>query len=506
MSTFHEYDFSPYLEALGTNGYTEDELLQAILQRLAPQAAEESATLLVDFGARAAGIYRELADVVERPEKLPYISRKDAHNRWRDEAVIPPETRRMLAEQHGGRLAGGELDDFVRYAIIFMLGQNGEAGTACSLACTDGLIRALRELGDDERSRRTLERLLANTPESWVHGAQFVTEIQGGSDAATNAVQAVPAADGLYRLHGEKWFCSNCTADYWLVTARPEGAPTGPKGVGLFVVPRLREDGAPNGYSLDRLKDKVGSRALPTAEITLNGAEGWLLGPVDAGLKNTVAIVLVTSRILTTLGATAMLRGASRIAAAYCGFREAFGVRIDRMPLVAEALDRIRRQSDLALAGTFETIQLWLAHSAHGRELGDIASRVHVSLAKAVCTREAQQAIYEAMVLLGGNGIEERFSALPRLMRDAAIYETWEGPYTLLLMQALGDLARFDVRGREDELLEHVWPVRDVPSDLVSTLREVLADPDSEKNILRFREFAHDYWAAYQKAALSHYE
>jgi alkylation response protein AidB-like acyl-CoA dehydrogenase len=506
MPTSREYDFSSYLEALGTNWYVEDPLLQRIVRRFAPEAMEEAEPLLVDFGARAAGIYRELADAVERSEKLPYISRKDAYNRRHHEAVIPPETRRMLSEQHGARLSGGELDDLVRYAIIFMLGQNGEAGTGCSLACTDGLIRALRELGDDERSRRTLERLLGNTPETWVHGAQFVTEIQGGSDAATNAVQARPVGDGLFRLSGEKWFCSNCTADYWLITARPEGAPADSRGVAMFVMPRLREDGTPNGYSLERLKDKVGSRALPTAEITLDGAEAWMLGPPDAGLKNMIAIVLVTSRILTTLGAAAMLRGASRIVTAYCSFRSAFGVRIDRMPLVADALDRIRRQSDLALAGTFETINLWLAHSVHGRELGDVASRVHVSIAKSVSTRAAQQLIYEAMVLPGGNGIEERFSALPRLMRDAAIYETWEGPYTLLLMQALGDLARFDVRGREDELLEHLWPVRDVPGELASTLREVLADPESEKNILRFRDFAHDYWTAYQKAALSHYE
>jgi alkylation response protein AidB-like acyl-CoA dehydrogenase len=506
VSTFPEYDFSLYLEALGSNWYTEDGLLQSIVRRFAPEAAAQSEALLVDFGARAAGTYRELVDVVERPEKLPYISRKDAYNRRHDHAVIPPETIRMLSELHGARLAGGELDDFVRYAIVFMLGQNGEGGTACSLACTDGLIRALKELGDDGRSKETLERLLGNTPESWVHGAQFVTEIQGGSDAATNAVQATAVGDGLFRLSGEKWFCSNCTADYWLITACPEGLGRGSKGVALFVVPRLREDGTPNGYSLERLKDKVGSRALPTAEVALDGAEGWMLGPPDAGLKNMIALVLVTSRVLTGLGAAAMLRGASRIATAYCGFRSAFGVRIDRMPLVADALDRIRRQSDLALAGAFETIHLWLAHPVTGRSLADIAARVHVSLAKSVSTRVAQQLVYEAMVLPAGNGIEERFSALPRLMRDAAIYETWEGPYTLLLMQALGDLARYDVRGREEELLEHVWPVRDVPGELASTLREVLADPESEKNILRFRTFAHDYYAAYQKAALSHYE
>jgi alkylation response protein AidB-like acyl-CoA dehydrogenase len=505
MAGFPDYDFSPYLDSLGQNWYLEDELLQEIVGRFAPQAASAQKDLLVEFGMRAAGIYRQLSDRIELPEKLPTISRKDPYDRRHDHVVIPPETRRMLAEQHGARLAGGDVDDFVRYAILFMLAQNGEAGTLCSMACTDGLIRALAALGEDARSRAVLEELLANTPESWVHGAQFVTEVQGGSDAATNAVQASPTADGLFHLSGRKWFCSNCTADYWLLTARPEGAPEGPRGVALFVVPRLREDGTPNGYSIDRLKDKLGTRALPTAEISFEGALGWMLGPPEAGLKNMVAIVLVTSRVFNVLGAAGLLRGASRIATAYGRFRHAFGSRIDSMPLVGEALARIRRESDLALAGAFETLALWLGRDPNGREPGDVAARVHVSIAKAVSTRSAQQQIYEAMVLPAGNGIEERFSALPRLMRDAAIFETWEGPYTLLLMQALGDLARFQMRGREDAFFELVWPTHEVPADLPSRLAELLGDPQSEKSALRFRDFAHAYHAAYQEAALSHY-
>jgi alkylation response protein AidB-like acyl-CoA dehydrogenase len=275
--------------------------------------------------------------------------------------------------------------------------------------------------------------------------------------------------------------------------------------VALFVVPRLGENGAPNGYSLDRLKDKLGTRALPTAEIAFEDAEGWMLGPPEAGLKNMVSIVLVTSRVFNVLGAAGLMRGASRIASAYCGFREAFGSRIGQMPLVADSDQHIRRWSELALAGAFETIDLWLRHAPHGRSLGDVAARVHVSIAKAVATREAQSVAYEAMMLLAGNGIEERFSSLPRLVRDAAIFETWEGPYTLLLMQALEDLVRFRVPGREEEFLAHVWPTAKIPGALASTLRELLADPESEKNVLRFRGFAHDYYSAYQGAALSHY-
>jgi alkylation response protein AidB-like acyl-CoA dehydrogenase len=506
MPDFPDYDFGPFVESLGRNWYLEDPLLQRILARFAPDAARDSEATLVEFGARAAGIYRELTDLIERPEKLPFISRKDPYDRRCDHVVIPPETRRMLAEQHGARLAGGELDDFVRYAVLFVLAQNGEAGTLCSMSCTDGLIRALRELGDDPRSQEALRQLLDNTPERWVHGAQFVTEVQGGSDAAANATRAVPEGDGLFRLQGKKWFCSNCTADYWLMTARPEGAPAGSRGVALFVVPRIGSDGSPNGYSIDRLKDKLGTRALPTAEIAFDGARGWMLGPPEAGLKNMVAIVLVTSRIFNVLGSAGLLRGASRIASAYCGFREAFGSRVDRMPVVRDALERIQRESDLTLAGAFETLGSWLSSAPNGRTLGDVAARVHISIAKAVSTRAAQQHIYEAMMLPAGNGIEERFSALPRLVRDAAIYETWEGPYTLLLAQALGDLERFEVHGREDAFFAHVWPTQDVPVEFATSLREVLSDPRSEKNALRFRDFAHAYYAAYQRAAMSHYQ
>ena len=246
----------------------------------------------MEFGARAAGIYRELADVIERPEKLPYIARKDPYDRRCDHVVLPPETLRMLAEQHGARLAGGELDDFVRYAVIFVLAQNGEAGTLCSMACTDGLIRALRELGDDARSEARARELLRNTPERWVHGAQFVTEVQGGSDAATNAVRAVPAGDGLFRLYGKKWFCSNCTADYWLVTARPDGAPEGLRGVALFVVPRLG-----GGRDAQRLLDRPPqgqarhARAADRRDRLRRRARAGCSARPKPGLKNMVAIV-----------------------------------------------------------------------------------------------------------------------------------------------------------------------------------------------------------------------
>ena len=496
-----DYSFDGYLAALGENWFDEDALLLRWLER----GHLEAATLgwLRDFGRIVASRYREWADAVEQLEKLPAIAERGPYNRASAEVALPPETRRMLAEVHGSGLWKASLEERARYTLIYLLNQNGEAGVTCSAACTDGLARVLRAFGDDRRSREVVEQLEKATPEHWIHGAQFVTEIQGGSDAATNEVRAEPAAegDGLWSLRGQKWFCSNLTADYWLVTARVAGGPPGHRGIGLFCVPRLR-DGTPNGHRIDRLKQKLGTRALPTAEIELLGALGWPVGPLDAGLKNTVAIVLTTSRIHNVMAAAGVARSACREAHAYAGFRHAFGRKLSAHTLLAASLREISETADRAAAGAFATLDAWLAAlerpDDHDRVLW---ARVLVSIAKAVTTRRGPGHVYSAMMVFGGNGIEERFCPLPRLWRDAAILETWEGPYTLLLMQALGDLVKFGVKGRERSFLEFGLGDGSAADD-ARELAEILQDPEVEENVLRWGALAPRLYARFEERAL----
>ena len=482
-----EYRFDGYLDALGDNWLDEDSLLLRWLER--SRLDDPTLDWIRGFGRAAATRYRDLADTVERRENLPYIADPGSYNRECSEVVLPPETRQTLAEIHGSGLWRPELDERARYAVVYLLNQNGEAGVACSTACTDGLLRALRILGDDPRSREVVTRFEKATFEQWLHGAQFVTEIQGGSDAATNVARAEPAEDGLFRLSGQKWFCSNCTADYWLVTARVDGAPTGQRGIGLFCVPRLR-DGAPNGHRLLRLKDKLGTRALPTAELELTGARGWPVGSLDAGLKNMVAVVLVTSRIHNSVAAAGYSRRASREAHAYASFRQAFGRRLNEHPLLAESLRELSASADRSAAGAFATVDTWCAALEHPDDADHVLwARVLVSLSKAVTTRRVPDHVYRAMMVLGGNGIEERFCALPRLWRDAAILETWEGPYTLLLMQALGDLVKFGVKGRERSFLSFGLGEHAASED-AAELADILAAPDEQENVLRWGALA----------------
>ena len=494
------YAFDGYLAALEGNWFEEDPLLQAWLAR----SPVDDATLdwLRGFGAAAAGRLRARADAVERRENLPFVAERSPYNREAAEVVLPAATRQSLSEIHGSGIWKPSLDERARYAAVYLLNQNGEAGVTCSTACTDGLVRALRGHGSDPRSREVLARLEQADTDQWIHGAQFVTEIQGGSDAATNAVRAEPGNDGLWALSGQKWFCSNCTADYWLVTGRVAGGPAGHRGIALFCVPRLWE-GARNGHRILRLKDKLGTRALPTAEFDLERAIGWPLGALDSGLKNIVATVLVTSRIHNIVAAAAFARRASREAHAYANFRHAFGRKLCEQPLLAASLRSISETADCTAAGALATVDAWLA-SLERPDDDDRAlwARVLVSVSKAIVTRRAPGHVYEAMMVFGGNGIEERFCALPRLWRDAAILETWEGPYTLLLMQALGDLLKFGVKGRERSFLEFSLGDQ-LADDDARELADVLAAPNESESALRWGELAPRLYARFEQRALT---
>jgi len=445
------YRFEPFLGALSDDWYADDPLLHRLLDRHAAGAERDR---LRAWGPVVAGRLRALAEESARPENAPRLRPRDAYDRRVDAIELPASTLEALAIAEGdARLGTVHADPFVHYAMVYLLAQNGEAGVACSVACTDGLVRALDALGDRPVHTAVAAAVRASSAERYVHGAQFVTEIQGGSDVPANRVRAVAEGDA-WRIHGPKWFCSNINADWFLVTARPDGGP-----VGLFLVPAYARDaeregpagaeeggGERNGYVIQRLKDKLGTRELATAEVAFEGTRAWAVGPVERGLANLLRYVLTPSRFACVLFAAAALRSAERIAGGYATFREAFGHAIADYPLVARTLAEIREARSQALGCAFELLRLWRAAEAsdyRGREAVDF--RILLSLAKPVLTRRATTLLHDAMMLLGGNGIEERFSPLPRLYRDAVIMETWEGPHNVLFTQALRDMIRFDV-------------------------------------------------------------
>lgn len=483
------YSFAPFLERLETNWYDDDPLLQRLLTRFAGPAARDATGALRDWGALCAGTLRELAEESARVENRPYLRHFDPYNRRVDEIVLPASTARALRIVEGEhRLGAVRGDPHVFTAHWYLALQNGEAGVGCSLACTDGMVRALEGLGDRPIHADVVRQVRESSVERYTHGAQFVTEIQGGSDAGANRLEA--RLDGeRWTLHGRKWFCSNINADYFLVTGRPAGAEPGGRGVALFLVPAFANEDrrARNGYVIDRLKDKVGTCELATAEVTFAGAEAHPVGPLDRGLANVTSLVLVTSRVACVGVAAAFLRRAERIAGAYADFRQAFGRRLAEFPLARETLDGIRAARARSLASLFELTRMWRAADRGGTESSTetLDFRYLLSLAKPVLTREATTQVHEAIMVLGGNGVEEGFSALPRLWRDAVVMETWEGPHNVLFTQALHDMTRHEV----DPAAFVARVAGEARPDLARELSRILAagaDPDATVALGRF--------------------
>lgn len=475
--------FQAFLEAQDTNWFSDDPLLHKLLRRYAPEATAEEDAALTAWGETVASRLRCAAEESALPANAPYLRHFDAHNRRVDEVVLPSSTLQALAEVQGARRLGAlHGDPFVFYSMVYLYNQNGEGGVGCSTACTDGMVRLLEAVGDRPEHRIAIERVRGSSTERVCHGAQFVTEIQAGSDVPAIGLEARPCSDG-HTLHGQKWFCSNVNADYFVVAGRPSGAPPGGRGVGVFLVPAY-VDGKRNGYTIDRLKDKLGTRELATAEVTFDGARAYGIGPLDRGLANLVDPVLTTSRFHCINVAAGSLRRAERIVSAYVRFREAFGKRLVEHELVRAALDDLGHARALALGIVFELIRLWHGPSGSGQTQLDF--RLLLSLCKPVLTRRSTAMLHEALMLLGGNGLEERFSALPRLYRDAVIMETWEGPHNVLLTQALRDMVRFEV-----DPADLVERLAGVPRpDLADELARILGAPDEPGALTSFTGLA----------------
>jgi acyl-CoA dehydrogenase len=375
--------------------------------------------------------------------------------------------------------------------LFYLTAQAGEAGHNCPLACDAGAIRTLQKLGTAEQQARYLRPLLDPDFDTNFTASQFLTEVQGGSDVGANTVRAESETgeDGpgsVWKISGEKWFCSNADADVFVMTARPDGAGDGTRGLGLFLVPRLRPDGSLNAFRLRRLKDKLGTRSMASAEIDFDGAYAEALGPVGSGFKHVMELVITTSRLYNAAGCAAHARRAWVIASTYAQHRQAFGQPIGRFAQVRETLAGMRSDAAAAIATT-----LWLAGLLEKIEAGAATEteaaffRVAVNLNKLETAIRAHTVVNQGIEVLGGNGAIESFSILPRLLRDNVVYENWEGTHNVLRAQILRDCARLGVHQGFFDVLGSLLGDDAIAADR-EALDRVLAEP-GDLSELRFK-------------------
>jgi alkylation response protein AidB-like acyl-CoA dehydrogenase len=385
---------------------------------------------------------------------LPELAKYDGHGNHIDEIrfhdAYHESGRRVWATGLLQRAAEAG-NSFEQANLFYLASLEGEMGHMCAATCTTGLVRVLRRHASTDLKGRYLPGLTAGSYDTAVRGAQFLTEVQGGSDVGANASVARDV-DGSWEITGEKWFCSVADAGLFLLLARPEGSTTGTRGLACFVVPRTVE-GRLNGFSIRRLKDKLGTTAMASGEIDFDRAAAELVGEVDAGFKIMVTAMLNTSRWMNAVGDVGIMRRAYLEASNYAAVREAFGQRIADFPLVRRQLAEMKAEWLAGLHSTWELTSLDEAIDieAMGGATGDQADigfhRYLVNANKLVCSLAATDVVRRSIEILGGNGAIEEFSVLPRLLRDAVVYEQWEGTHNVLTAQVLRDMGRLGLAG-----------------------------------------------------------
>ena len=436
------------------------------------------------FAADVVGVIAPAAARYENRAHLPEIARYDALGHRVEEVSFDPsyhDAGAALWRSGVVSLSGTPGTAFEQMSLLYLLSGEGEAGHACPATCTIGLARALRRRGSLAVRERFLGPLLDTTYESAERGAQFLTEVQGGSDVGANACQARPLGDGSYALTGEKWFCSVADAEQFFVTARVEDVE-GTRGLGSFVVPRTLE-GAPNGFALRRLKDKLGTRGLASGEIDFESARAWPVGPLDEGFRTAVSIVLNTSRWMTAVGSAGIMRRAVVEARNFARRRRAFGVAIEDFAVVRRTLADMVAASEGALGLVLALTEVEDRIDAETASENDVlVHRFLVNVAKLIVSQQATRTVRAGIEVLGGNGTIEEFSVLPRLYRDAIVYESWEGTHNVLAAQVLNDLKRLPLldamRTYVDERLDESHPALEVAAVTLDDLERCLDDED----------------------------
>ena len=301
-------------------------------------------------------------------------------------------------------------------ATLFSLWSNGNAGVMCPVSMTYAAVPALRD-GAPDLAAEWEPRL---TSADYEHGAlagMAMTERQGGSDVRANITRAEPVGDGTYELHGHKWFCSYPPCDVFLVLANAPG------GLSCFLVQR-----GP-GTEFQRLKDKLGTRSLPSSEVEFRGAEARLVGEEGRGVPAIIRMVNHT-RLDCLLGSTSGMRRATLEAIHHARHRSAFGATLVDQPAMRNVL------ADLAVESEAATVAALRVARSYDEPGEGSFRRFATAVMKYWVTKRAAPHAAEALECLGGNGFVEE-SGMPLLYRDSPLNSIWEGSGNVAALDVL---------------------------------------------------------------------
>jgi acyl-CoA dehydrogenase len=418
----------------GVNYYGTDGNLQRTLRSYLPRSvvcwAEEP---LHELGGLAGTELARRADVYDAAG--PALVRYDKLGRDISQVVHHPDWLASLNEvldfgAVGWNYSGTRLDCYGRapyplLAAFHYLIAQADTALCCPLVIAHGTTAVLERFAGPALRDELLPAITAASKAQRLQAAQVTTEITGGSDVGASRAVARPDADGRWRLTGEKWFASNIGADLIVTLARIDETTPGTRGLGMFVVPRVRRDGSQNAVSIPRLKDKLGIIGVPTGELVFRDAEAVPVGDPGQGFRY-LTEMLNHTRFWNAASAAGIMRRSLLEAASYTARRESFGFTVDHFPMMRERLVWL----DVDLTATLSL----LMHTAAALERAESggAQDDHLrfrTLAPVVKYRSGEQSVdfaRAAVELIGGNGYVTTF-ATPRLLRDAQVNPIWEG-------------------------------------------------------------------------------
>ncbi|KAI8626345.1 very-long-chain acyl-CoA dehydrogenase [Xylariaceae sp. FL1651] len=476
--------------------------------------------------------------VTDAERNQPYVTGggKNAFGQPVSSKLVVSEGWRRLQEfsiekgfaAQGYEVGLGQYTRIVQYLRDLIFGSSS-ANVGCPAAMTDGAARVLQhrlrssDLSREERKvfQNAYDHLVSrDATKAWTSG-QWMTERPGGSDVSKSETVATysPLSPGAllcdpkegiplgpWSIDGFKWFSSATDSNMTILLAQT------PKGLSAFYAPmRLynpslvtsatgRMGGTElNGVTISRLKNKMGTKSLPTAELELRGMRGWLIGKEGQGIKEISTILTITRIRSATSALGALSRGLS-IARAFAEVREVGAGRGKRMKLVDSALhlgtlaDMSVKYHAMMLLTFYGCYLLGIEeHPSPTQALPSTITvitppsefitpllRVLTPLIKAYVTKEAIPLLYGCMESLGGVGYlentESEYMNIARLFRDACVLNIWEGTTDVLstdLMRALKH-----PKGGSDSIktldLVIVSGAKGTKSDLVTSQWEVL--------------------------------
>jgi acyl-CoA dehydrogenase len=422
--------------------YRGDRLLIGLLDRVFP--SKRRAALDADLDALADYAQMAFERSSRSTRRKPVLMQWDAWGRRVDRVELTTAWQEgpQLTTRHAILASGHENHEHARleeFARAYVYHVASEFYT-CPLAMTDGATTALKASGNASLIDRALPHFLSRDAlHFWLSG-QWMTENTGGSDVGNTETVAKQDEDGQWRLYGRKWFSSAVVGEAALALARPEGAGQGAAALALFYVETM--DGADRKPQLiiDRLKDKLGTHELPTAEIHLDGLPAWPLGELAHGVRQ-VAPMLNITRTWNAIGAVASMARAISLARDYAIRRQAFGRLLIEQPLHAQTLADMQAEFEGAFALAFEVAHLLGRVEQNKATLQETASlRLLTPLAKLWTGKMAVSLCSEALECFGGAGYIED-TGLPQLLRDAQVYAIWEGTTNVLSLDSLRALA-----------------------------------------------------------------